>query len=277
VTDAKAALVEELVGRGLVAREATWLVDEFFIAADPDFTSAVMVAAERRLAGEPLQYIVGHWPFRHCDLDLDARVLIPRPETEELVDIALRELALSRRVAPLIADLGTGSGAIIVSVLGELHERGVQASGVAVDISDEALSVARRNARKHHLTNVSFVTSSWWREVDTNVRGRFDLVTANPPYIARHETHLIDPELAFEPSSALFADDALGTAGFADVADIITTTGPWLSPVGVLIVEHGFLHGPAAVELARSAGFASATTVTDMAGHDRFLVAKEWS
>lgn len=277
MTGAKAALVEELVARGLVAREATWLVDEFFIAADPDFTSAVMVAAERRLAGEPLQYIIGHWPFRHCDLDVDARVLIPRPETEELVDIALRELALGRRSAPLVADLGTGSGAIIVSLLCELEERGVQATGIAVDISDDALSVARRNARKHHLANVSFVQSSWWREVDINVRGRFDLVTANPPYVANDEVSCLEPELSFEPSTALFADDALGTSGFADVAEIITSTGPWLSSMGVLIVEHGYRHGAAARDLARASGFASVTTATDMAGHERFLVAKEWS
>ena len=236
-----------------------------------------MVAAERRLAGEPLQYILGHWPFRHCDLDVDARVLIPRPETEELVDIALREMARGDRGAPMIADLGTGSGAIVVSLLSELTERGVQASAIAVDISEDALAVARRNARKYHLTNVSFVQSSWWREVNTDLRGRFDVVMANPPYIGRDEQPLTDSELSFEPSTALFADDARGTSGFAEVANIIATTGPWLSPSGVLIVEHGFRQGPAAVDLAHASGFASAVTVTDLAGHDRFVVAKEWS
>src|ERR1700691_881806 len=108
VTDVNDEFVTELVAAGVERREARWLVEEFVPGGDPDAATAVRQAAARRLKGEPLQYIIGHWPFRTLDLDVDERGLIPRPETEELVDVALRELATGEVAAPLIVDLGTG-------------------------------------------------------------------------------------------------------------------------------------------------------------------------
>ncbi len=105
-----------MVATGLEPREARWLVEEFVPAGDSDARAALAAAAARRRAGEPLQYIIGHWPFRSLDLDVDARALIPRPETEELVEVALGELAAHSVATPLIVDLGTGSGAIGLSL-----------------------------------------------------------------------------------------------------------------------------------------------------------------
>lgn len=277
VTDVRAQLHDRLVAMGLEAREARWIAEEFVPANDPDFVHAAIVAAERRLSGEPLQYVVGHWPFRSLDLDVDPRVLIPRPETEELVDIALHELAALAVPAPLIADLGTGSGALILSIISELRDRGMTATGVAVDASTDALAVARRNALKHRVVTVSMVHSFWWNDVDDSLRGRFDLVVSNPPYIGANEMDHLDASLHYEPRSALVADDARGTSGLADIEEILRLTGSWLAPHGVLILEHGFSQGPAARALASEFGFTEVRTEKDLGGHDRFLIAKGWA
>ena len=152
MTDANSDLVAELVEAGLDRREARWLVEEFVPGADLDAATALRAAARRRLDGEPLQYVIGHWPFRSLDLDVDPRVLIPRPETEELVGVALVELAAIGAVAAR----PSSTSAAVRAPSGwrcsdELRERGVAATLVAVDESDDALAVARRNALKHQL------------------------------------------------------------------------------------------------------------------------------
>jgi len=131
VTVANALAVGELVQAGLERREARWLVEEFGSKSDPDARGGLDEAARRRLAGEPLQYVLGHWPFRSLDLDLDARVLIPRPETEELVGIALMELTRCAVASPTILDLGCGSGAIGLAILAETRQRAVAATLIA--------------------------------------------------------------------------------------------------------------------------------------------------
>ena len=259
---------------GLEAREARWIAEEFVPANDPDFVHAAIVAAQRRVSGEPLQYVLGHWPFRSLDLDIDPRVLIPRPETEELVDHALHELAATSVTAPLIADLGTGSGALVLSIVSELFDRGLATTGVAVDRSSDALAVARRNALKHRILTVSMVESSWWSEVDESLRGRFDLVVSNPPYIGEGEMEDLDSSLDYEPRGALVSCDSRGTSGLADIEEILRSTGPWLASHGVLILEHGFAQGPVVRDLAKEFGFANVRTEKDFSGHDRFLVAK---
>ncbi len=213
VTDVNDEFIAELVAAGIERREARWLVEEFVPGGDPDAGTALRQAAARRLGGEPLQYIIGHWPFRTLDLDVDDRVLIPRPETEELVDVALKELAAIDAEAPVIVDLGTGSGAIGLSLLAELGERGVAATLLALDESPEALDVARRNAAKHRLYAASFILSSWFSELDVSLRGRIDLIVANPPYVGEAEFTTLDPVLRYEPYGALVAGDALGVGG----------------------------------------------------------------
>ena len=262
------ARVEALVGAGLVPREARWLVEEFDGPDDDD----LWVAARRRLAGEPLQYVIGHWPFRTLDLELDERVLIPRPETEELVGLALETLAGSR--APLIVDLGCGSGAIGLALVRELAERGVTATLIGVDRSVDALCVARANALKHQVRTASFVVSDWFAQIDSSLRSRVDLVVANPPYVAADEFVTLDPVLSHEPYGALVADDADGVPGFAAVAQVIASSAQWLAPGGSLVCEHGAAQGAAAVHAAAEVGFVEVRDVTDLAGWPRVLVGR---
>jgi len=257
-----------LVARGLPVHEARWLIEEFSDA------SALESAVERRLAGEPLQYVIGHWPFRSLDLVVDEHVLIPRPETEELVDVALVELAAAGAAAPRILDLGCGSGAIGLALLAELEERGVLATLVALDASPAALSIARRNALANGLTRVSFVESSWFDALDPSLRAGFDLVVANPPYVAASEMAGLDPVLAYEPRSALVAPDTAAAPGFGDLALIIAGAREWMRERSALVCEHGTSQGDAALAAARAAGFSDVEDHVDMAGHARILVAR---
>ena len=150
----------------------------------------------------------------------------------------------------------------------------VRASVVAVDVSPDALTVARANARKHSLLAVSFVQSDWFDSLDPSLRGRIDLIVANPPYVGAEEFSILDPVLRFEPLGALVADDDRGVAGFRDVAHIIAASSAWLSDAGALIVEHGEGQGAAALSLARESGFADVEDHIDLAGHPRVLVAR---
>lgn len=271
MTDANRNLVAQLVEDGLDAHEARWLVQEF--GADED-VAVLSKAARRRLDGEPIQYIIGHWPFRTLDLDVDSRVLIPRPESEELVGVALNELAKSGVEAPLIVDMGCGSGAIGLAILSELSERGVVATLVAVDESPEALVVAKHNALKHHLLAASFVVSSWYEDVDESLLGQVDLIVANPPYVGDEEFSHLEPVLRYEPRDAIVAPDSRGVVGFKDLEVVINGATPWLSSRGVLICEHSNVHRDAVVDAATRAGFAHCEDLDDMAGHPRILVAR---
>jgi release factor glutamine methyltransferase len=274
VTDVNSYLVTELIGAGLNRREARWLIEEYMPGGDHEAITALRTAAQRRLNGEPLQYIIGHWPFRSLDLDVDPRVLIPRPESEELVGVALGELAASGVTAPVILDLGCGSGAIGLSLLHELNARGVGASVICVDESTDALTVAKRNALKHKLTAVSFVHSSWFDALDTSLRGRVDLIVANPPYIGAEQFATLDPVLAYEPLGALVAPDASGVSGFSDLEVIIGGASNWLVENGLLICEHGDMHRTAVLGSAREAGLRDVRDLDDMFGNPRFLVAR---
>ena len=266
--------VVELVAAGLDRREARWLVEEFVPGGDPQARDALWAAATRRLNGEPLQYVIGHWPFRSLDLDVDRRALIPRPETEELVDVALRELALAEVPAPLIVDLGTGSGAIGLSLVSELLTRGVAASLIAVDESSDALALARQNARKHRLDAVSFVQSSWFDALDASLRGRVDMFVANPPYVGADEFGRLDPIRLHEPHGAIVAEDVAGVAGFADLDLVIRHAYAWLAPTGVLVCEHGEAQRPAVLELTDAMGYRFAEDLDDLSGRPRILVAR---
>ncbi len=255
---------------GLDEREARWLIEEFAPRQNLD---ALRAAVTRRQAGEPIQYIIGHWPFRSLDLDVDPRVLIPRPESEELVGVALGELLRLEVGAPLIMDLGCGSGAIGLALVSELAQRGTVATLIAVDESGGALDVARQNARKHHLQGVSFVRSTWYADLDESLRARVDLIVANPPYVGADEFEGLDPVLRHEPRDAIVANDAEGLAGFEDVGLIIEGAPTWLSPQGILICEHSYVHRDGVLDAARTAGFVRCDDVNDMAGHPRILVA----
>ncbi len=274
MTDANPDPVAELVALGLERREARWLVEEFYPGEDPDARPALLAAARRRLAGEPLQYVIGHWPFRGLDLDVDPRVLIPRPETEGLVDVALGELARVDVAAPLVLDLGCGSGAIGLALLDELRQRGVAATLVAIDESTDALAVARANARKHHLHAVSFLQSNWFDALDASLAGRFDLIVSNPPYVGEQEFATLDPVLRHEPLGALVSPSAHGVEGLGDLAVILSRALDWLAPGGSLVVEHGDRQRTTLLAIAGERGWTDAQDHDDLSGRARVLVAR---
>ena len=267
--------VATLVAMGVERREARWIVEEFLPGGEPSEMPSVIAAGERRLRGEPLQYIIGHWPFRTLDLDVDPRVLIPRPETEELVDIALAELARGGSSSPLIVDLGCGSGAIGLALLSELRDRGVAAAVIAVDESLDALAVAKRNALKHKLMAVSFVHSSWFGELDPSLRGRVDLLVSNPPYVGEEEFRTLDRVLDHEPYGALVAPDEDEQPGLADLAHILDHGVEWVRPGGAVVLEHGAGQREALLACAVRAGWVDVVDHDDLSGRPRVLVGRK--
>ncbi len=268
--DAKPVSTADLVAAGIERHEARWLLEEYGATESPELLSAL----SRRLAGEPLQYILGHWPFRGLDLDVDARVLIPRPETEELVSIALSELTRLKISMPKILDLGCGSGAIGLSLFLELANAGISSTVVCVDESVEALEVAKKNAEKHQIPDVAFIHSSWFDAVDPLWAGSFDLIVANPPYVGDVEFSTLDPILLHEPKSAIVSPDIDFVPGFADLDVIIRSAPKWLAVHGTLICEHSDIQRDPAMNTARMSGFNEIDDLDDLAGKPRVLVAR---
>ena len=233
-------------------------------------------AAQRRLDGEPIQYVLGHWPFRSLDLDLDTRVLIPRPETEELVGLAFDELMQRRLTDPLIVDLGCGSGAIGLSLLFELRQTGRarQRSSRSTRRVD-ALEVTRANAAKHDLDGVTTVHSSWFDDLDPSLaRSRRPDRRQSALRRRRREFATLDPVLGYEPFGALVVEDTPRADGFSDLEVIIGQSCPWLVANGLLICEHGNMHRAAVLQAAQDAMFADVQDLDDMFGNPRFLIAK---
>jgi len=222
----------------------------------------------RRLEGEPLQYVMQRWSFRHLDVLVDARVLIPRSETEQVVDVALdlaRQLQ-QRESRPLnIVDLGTGSGVIGLSMASEL---GLGTTKIwLTDLSDDALHVARANlsgigrAAEH----VRIVHGNWYGALPMSLRGAVDLIVCNPPYIADGDPEVASDVYSYEPHIALFG----GSDGLDAISEIIATAPEWLVAGGWLVSEIGYRQGDAVSEFFARAGFTEVEIINDLAGHPR--------
>jgi release factor glutamine methyltransferase len=272
--------------------DARWL-----IAEAGGFTSAELIVAldelvplragasltrmvERRAAGEPLQYSLGHWGFRTLDLMVDRRVLIPRPETEQVVEAALAE---ARRLAaekmrvdgrPLVVvDLGTGSGAIALSMAAELG--GADLAGLevwATDSSPEALEVAGANLcglAGWSATRVRLAQGRWFAALPEELRGRLDLVVSNPPYIGDDEV-LPDEVARWEPAGALRA----GPTGVECLVDIFAAAPGWLADRGVVVAELASNQAETVTAVAVEAGFVSVEVRADLSGRARMIVAR---
>lgn len=209
---------------------------------------------QRRMAGEPVAYLTGRQGFWSLDLQVSAAVLVPRPETELLVEWAL-ELLMPMH-APRVADLGTGSGALALA----LQASKADARVIASDVSAAALGVARANAARLRLP-VEFREGSWWRVCTADER--FDLVVSNPPYIARDDTHL--PALRHEPLLAL----SDGADGLQALREIVSAAPAHLRHGGWLLVEHGWQQGEAVRALFAAAGFSSIQTRRDLERRER--------
>jgi release factor glutamine methyltransferase len=236
---------------------------------------------ERRVAGEPLQYVLGRWQFLGLDLLVDRRVLVPRPETELVAQTAIEEAVRlgARRgshdpwsagaTAFTVADLGTGSGALALSLATELPDAEVWAT----DVSDDALAVARANLAGvgSAATRVRLSSGSWFAALPGALRGALRLVVSNPPYVAEHEVGDLPAAVAdWEPRLALVS----GPTGLEAIEAVVTEAPQWLEPEGVLVVELAPHQAAPATTLAVAAGFADVSVRADLAGRDRALVAR---
>jgi release factor glutamine methyltransferase len=213
---------------------------------------------ERRGRREPLAYILGEWGFRHLSLAIDRRVLIPRPETEIVVEQALA--AIRHLAEPRVVDVGTGSGAIALAIADEHPGARV----LAVDSSHEALEVARLNVTRAGLSaRVTLVQVDLLREVD----GPFDLVVSNPPYVREHEVPLLVPEVRDWEPRAAFVGEGVGERIAADAGRV-------LRPGGALVLECGDGQAPALAEHVRGLGFDGVRVSRDLVGRERVVEAR---
>jgi release factor glutamine methyltransferase len=219
--------------------------------------------------GEPLQYVMGRWAFRHLDVMVDDRVLIPRPETEMLVDIVVDHCVQHRsdKKKMLIADVGTGSGVIGLSLLFEMPPDSCEVW--MTDESEDALDVARANAAGigRSATHARFAAGNWCDALPLEAMGKFDVIVSNPPYIADSDTAVEESVRAWEPHHALFA----GADGLDDIRIIVDQAVRWLSPSGLLVVEMGYQQADAVKQLFVTAGYGDVVVHRDVAGHNRFV------
>lgn len=274
-------LFEETTAVVGARNEARWLCEEASGYFGSEFHEVLGEAATKRSVahldamvarvrtGEPLQYVLGHWSFRGLDLMVDPRVLIPRPETELIVDLAKN--AISSEVNGLIAvDLGTGSGAIGLALAMELPRGAIEIW--ITDSSRDALEVASANLAGIGVrgNNVHVALGDWYEALPDTIRGRVDLIVSNPPYIALGDSEIEKIVSDYEPHGALFA----GSTGLDDLTVIISGAREWLCPNGALVVEIGHRQGSEARRLATEAGFVDATIHQDLSGKDRFLTAR---
>lgn len=224
----------------------------------------------RYLDGEPLQYVLGRWAFRHLDLMVDQRVLIPRPETEQLVDLVLNVARSMTSQELRIADLGTGTGAIGLSLLHELPLGNVRVW--LTDNSNDAADVARANlaglGRVAMYGQVS--VGSWYDALPADLRGSLDVVVSNPPYIAHDDKEVEDKVRDWEPHHALFAEDS----GLAALRAIISGASRWLRQGGMLALEIGHTQAKDVRHLCAEAGLVEIVVHMDAAHRERFVTAR---
>jgi release factor glutamine methyltransferase len=266
----------------LPEREARWILEEASgeqlgtAGAEPVPKNAharVVDMVERRRSGEPLQYVLGSWSFRGLDLMVDRRVLIPRPETEQVVEVALRELDRFDGEDHVAVDLGTGSGAIALSIA---HER-KRVQVWAVDASPDAVAVAQANLAGlagWAATRVRIVEGDWWGGLPADLKGRIDLAVSNPPYVSSAEMEALPREVVdWEPKHALEA----GPAGTESVERILRAAPEWLTSSGTVVLELAPHQADSARALALSIGFGEVAVEPDLAGRPRALVARRSS
>ncbi len=250
--DAQLLLLHTL---GRPGADRAWLLTHDTTALPAEAAQCFRELSLRRAAGEPLAYLVGSKEFFGLELQVDGRVLVPRPDTETLVEWALQQLAQAGMPASArTLDLGTGSGAIALA----LKKNRPALDVTAVDASSDALAVAAANAQQHQLP-VHFLQSNWFE----NVSGRFHLIVSNPPYVADADPHL--PALRHEPLQALTA----GKDGLDDLRRIIAQAPAYLQPQGWLLLEHGYDQARAVCELLEQRGFTDVQSRTDLAGVPR--------
>ena len=265
------------------AQEARWLcehasgMDASEFSAEQDQLVTVACAksldsmVRNRLSGVPLQYVMKRWAFRHLDVMVDERVLIPRPETEQVVQTAL-DIArkIGSNVALRVVDLGTGSGVIGLSMAFEL---GADAAHVwLTDASVDALDVARANmvGIGRAAANVRVAHGSWWNALPQDIAGQIDIAICNPPYIAHSDSEVAPDVHLYEPHTALYAHDN----GLADLRTVIEGAATWLKKSGWLVLEIGYQQGTDVLAMMTASGLIDAEIKKDLSGRDRIAVGR---
>jgi release factor glutamine methyltransferase len=265
------------VAASLPDHEARWLIEDvsgldrshWSDPAPPAALPRLRSLVERRTGGEPLQYVLGRWSFRGLDLLVDRRVLIPRPETEVVAEVALAEIR--RRSGPsVVADLGTGSGALALALAAEV----VDAEVWATDVSADALAVARANMAAigpEAGARVHLAEGMWYEALPTGSRGRLRVIVSNPPYVADAEFAGLLPEVRdHEPAGALVA----GPTGRESLEHLVAGGLHWLEPGGSLVLELAPDQAGPLRAAAGAAGYTDVAVHRDLAGRDRVLVAR---
>jgi len=235
----------------------TWPDRELTAQQQADF-AAVMA---RRTQGEPVAYILGEREFWSLPLKVAPSTLIPRPDTERLVELALDKIPSQ---PCQVLDLGTGTGAIALALASELPQHSV----TGVDIRPEAQALASENAKRLALSNSRFLQGSWFTPLDNGIK--FACIVSNPPYIEKDDPHLTQGDVRFEPLSALVAEEK----GMADLTYIADHSRHFLSEAGWLLMEHGFEQGQAVREMMQSFGYTDVETAQDYAGNDRVTLGR---
>ena len=275
-------LAAELILLHVLGRNRTWLYAHPEEAVSEANTQSFLALLKRRAAGEPTQYLTGKQEFWGLEFEVTPDVLIPRPETEHVIEVALdrlalRELRASRPQKTMgegqrIADIGTGSGCIAIALAKELPA----AAFVATDISAAALAVAGRNAHRHGVAHrIQFIESNLLSAVSPIVTGHapllFDLVASNPPYVGRHEAESLAVEVrAHEPPSALYG----GEEGYELYADLIAQSAAQLKPGGILVLELGHNSLAAVQPLLDPPTWSGVSVTNDLAGIPRIIAAE---
>jgi release factor glutamine methyltransferase len=242
----------------VLGRDRAWLVAHASEPLSRADAEAFFKLARRRREGEPVAYLTGRREFWGLDLAVTPDVLIPRPETETLVEAALARLPSNRPVRVL--DLGTGSGAIALAIASERP----QADVVATEKSQAALDVARANAQRLGFSNVSFLAADWYAGVPAE---SFQLIACNPPYVDAGDAHLGDGDLRFEPAVALTP----GPDGLAALKIVVAGAAAHLAQAGSLVVEHGHDQSDSVQKLFAAHGFADISAFKDLAGIPRIV------
>lgn len=228
---------------------------------DNEQQKSFMDLVRRRATGTPIAHITGRREFWSLDFETDDSTLIPRPETETLVEFILSKFA--DKPHRDLLDMGTGTGAIAIALATEKPQWSITGS----DISQAAIELAMRNSARHDTVNTRFIHSDWFQRFDAQ---RFDIIISNPPYIAEDDPHLMQGDLRFEPRTALTS----GTDGMTAIEHLCSHAGQYLNDGGWLVIEHGFDQQQRVADCFHANGFAAIETAEDLSGHTRMTAGK---
>ena len=247
----------------VLQKSFTWLRTWPDHILDQQQTILLGELVDRRNRGEPIAYITGQRDFWTLTLNTNPSTLIPRPETERLVELAIAFLQGRQSLCAQqkILDLGTGTGAIALAIASERQRDKV----TAIDFQNEAVALAKQNAKLNRIDNIEVLQSDWFAEISEK---QFDLIVSNPPYIEESDPHLSQGDLVYEPRTALVAGDS----GLADIKHIVCEAASFLVCEGQLMIEHGFQQGQAVRDIFSNAGYQSVKTFKDLADLDRVTI-----